>query len=478
MRILIDLQGAQSGSRPRGIGRYSQALAKAILKNRGRHDVFILLNDLFSDAIDEIKRDFAALLPAERVLVFSVPGPAEGFRKGDAWRIQAAELIREKAIYDIAPDVLLVTSLFEGGIDSAVTSVGNLHNSVKTAIVFYDLIPLMNPDRYIPDPQARAWYYRKIESLRRADLLLPISDSARAEAIGALGFDSGRVATIFSAADDRFTANNVSQQDHQAFFDRVGIKRKFVMHTSAFEQRKNFEGLVRAFGLLPKKVRGDFQLVLVMAISHENQIALRRLADDAGLGPDEMVLTGYVHDNELVALYALCTLFVFPPFHEGFGLPALEAMCCGAAVIGSNVTSIPEVIGRADALFDPHSDKSIAQVMRRALSDKAFWKDLKAHAAKQSKLFSWDRSARLALRAIEKLNDAPAKEDARLDSSGILEKIAALEPGVEPSQKDWMAAAGSIVSNDRMLRRRQTEWVKNLSGQVAEVKDLSDDDHP
>ncbi len=476
MRILIDLQGGQSGSRHRGIGRYSKALAKAIVKNRGIHDVFILLSDLFSETIDEIRRDLSAVLPAERVLVFSAPGPVEGLRPGHSWRMQAAELIREKAIYDIAPDVLLITSLFEGGIDNAVTSVGNLHNSVKTAIVLYDLIPYLDPDRYVPDPIARAWYYKKIESLRRADLLLPISDSARGEAIGALGFDGDRAATIFSAADDRFTANNVSQRDHQAFFDRVGIKRKFVMHTSAFEPRKNFEGLVRAFGLLPKTVRQDFQLVLVAAISQENQIALRRLADQAGLGPDEMVFAGHVPDKELVALYALCTLFVFPPFHEGFGLPALEAMCCGAAVIGSNVTSIPEVIGRADALFDPYSDESIAQVMGRALTDKAFYKELKAHAAKQSKVFSWDRSARLALRAMEELKDWPAKEDAPLDSANILEKIGALAPAAQPSQKDWMAAADSITLNNRMVRRWKAEWVKNLSGIVAEVKNVSDDD--
>jgi glycosyltransferase involved in cell wall biosynthesis len=63
-----------------------------------------------------------------------------------------------------------------------------------------------------------------------------------------------------------------------------------------------------------------------------------------------------VSDDELIALYSQCTLFVFPSFHEGFGLPALEAMCCGAAVIGSNTSSIPEVIGKEDALFDPCSD--------------------------------------------------------------------------------------------------------------------------
>ena len=118
-----------------------------------------------------------------------------------------------------------------------------------------------------------------------------------------------------------------------------------------------------------------------------------------------MVVVDYVTDDDLVALYSLCKLFVLPSLHEGFGLPALEAMACGAAVIGSNTTSIPEVIGRNDAMFDPSSAHAIARIMQRALTDQAFHESLRRHGLQQAKKFSWDITARRALKAFETLRD-------------------------------------------------------------------------
>ena len=108
-------------------------------------------------------------------------------------------------------------------------------------------------------------------------------------------------------------------------------------------------------------------------------------------------MTGYVPDQDLIALYNLATLFVFPSKHEGFGLPALEAMACGAPVIGSNTTSVPEVIGWEEALFDPYSAKSIAQKMGFALQDETWRTQLREHGLQQARKFSWDVSAQRQL---------------------------------------------------------------------------------
>lgn len=96
-------------------------------------------------------------------------------------------------------------------------------------------------------------------------------------------------------------------------------------------------------------------------------------------------------------------LFVFASLHEGFGLPILEAMTCGAATIGSNVTSIPEVIGYADALFDPYSVESIKEKLHQALSDEIFLNKLKQHAMVQASKFSWDKAGISALNRFEQL---------------------------------------------------------------------------
>jgi Glycosyltransferase len=128
---------------------------------------------------------------------------------------------------------------------------------------------------------------------------------------------------------------------------------------------------------------------------------LEHVIEKAGLTKNDVIITGYVPDDELIAMYNLCELFIFPSLHEGFGLPVLEAMSCGAPVIGSNTTSIPEVIGREDALFDPYSVDSIANKIKEVLTDENFRNELREYAIKRSKEFSWDKSAKIALEAFE-----------------------------------------------------------------------------
>jgi glycosyltransferase involved in cell wall biosynthesis len=100
--------------------------------------------------------------------------------------------------------------------------------------------------------------------------------------------------------------------------------------------------------------------------------ALETLAKEKGLKAEELVLTGFVPEEDLLTLYGLCKAFVFPSWHEGFGLPALEAMTCGRAVIGANTSSLPEVRGRDDALFDPMNDTSITEKLAQVLTDDTF----------------------------------------------------------------------------------------------------------
>ena len=144
------------------------------------------------------------------------------------------------------------------------------------------------------------------------------------------------------------------------------------MYTAGIDHRKNIEGLIDGYALLPDEIRRNHHLAIVCAAQAEPISAIRQRARKQGLGEDELVLTGFVSDEDLVVLYNICSGFCFPSIHEGFGLPALEAMQCGAATIGSNTSSIPEVIGRADALFDPHDKIDIAGLLHQLLTDANF----------------------------------------------------------------------------------------------------------
>ena len=403
MRIVIDMQGAQTESRFRGIGRYTLSLAQAIVRNRGEHEIMLALSGFFPDTIEPIRAAFDGLLPQENIRVWYAPGPVRERVPRNKWRREAAELVREAFLASIKPDVVHVSSLIEGYMDDAVTSIGRFDTTTPVSVSLYDLIPLLNPAHYLdPDPAYAQYYHRKIEHLRRASLMLAISESSRQEGLAQLGVPDGRVVNISTAADAHFHQLSVSESQARQLREKFGLTRPFVLCTGGADERKNLPRLMRAYARLLPAVREKHQLVLAGKISEGELFRLQAEAKSVGLHPNELRFTGYVTDEELVCLYNLCKLFVFPSWHEGFGLPALEAMSCGAAVIGANTSSVPEVIGREDAMFDPYDETAIGQKLTEVLGNDAFRAELAEHGLEQAKKFSWDESARRAIAAFER----------------------------------------------------------------------------
>jgi glycosyltransferase involved in cell wall biosynthesis len=401
MRIVLDLQACQGSSMHRGIGRYSMALAQAMLRQGPGHDYRIVLNGHFPDSVAQLRRMLDGLLPQSHISTYELPVPLWEQERGNSWRLRAAEQLREYHLASLRPDVVHMSSLFEGLGENACGSVLHSRGEFDTAITLYDLIPLIRKQTYLTDPGVASWYYRKLQSLKNAELLLAISGHSKREAMDALQLPEQRIVNISSAVDDIFQPRATAPAAAESLRQRYGLKRPFIMYTGGIDYRKNIDGLIEAFSLLPYDLRSRYQLAVVCSVTDAARLQLRQLATRFRLAEDELVLTGFVPDDDLVTLYNLTDLFVFPSLQEGFGLPALEAMSCGAATIGSNNSSIPEVIGRADALFDPTRPNEIAALMQRALTDDGFHASLRAHGLEQAKLFSWDASARKTLDAFE-----------------------------------------------------------------------------
>lgn len=398
MRILVDLQACQSASRRRGIGRYSLALADALVAIAGPHEVSLLLNASFPSAIDDLRAHFASAIPRERIHTFATPRPLAAIERANAWRARVSEPIRDAFIESLRPDAVLVSSLFEGFVDDAAMSIPP-HSTALHAVTLYDLIPLLR-DGVLGTANARDWYARKLAFLRRADLLLAISEHARAEAIRELEVPEERIVAISTAADAVFRPHAHDERSVRDLRRRYRIDADYVLYAGGFDERKNVRSLIAAYGELPEALRARHRLVLAGPVDERERGELARVAARAALRDGECIWTGYVSDEELALLYGDCTAFAFPSLHEGFGLPVLEAMSCGAAVVASNATSIPEVVGRHDALFDPNDAASIADRLAHVLGDGAFRRDLQAYGLARASTFSWQTTARRALEAL------------------------------------------------------------------------------
>jgi glycosyltransferase involved in cell wall biosynthesis len=424
MRIAIDMQGAQTESRFRGIGRYTLSLALAMARNRGSHDIFLVLNGMFAETIEPIRAAFDGILPQSNIRVWYGPSSAQTSGNVMAWQHKASVNIREAFIASLRPDVLHVTSLFEGYADGAITSIGSVDSMIPTAVTLYDLIPLLNADTYLkPRPNYRQYYLRQIDFLKRANAWLAISESSANEGRRALQLPWGAVVNISAACDAVFSPQPIQEDRKRMLFSRLRVTRPFVLYSGGADPRKNLPRLIRAYASLPTMVRELHQLVLVGKIHESLVYELHQTARSAHLGEQDMLVTGYVSDEDLAMLYSTCATFVLPSIHEGFGLPALEAMACGAAVIGSSSTSLPEVIGRQDALFDPYDEAAMSALLEKVLSDKVFHSDLAAHGLRQAQLFSWDKTAQLALGALESMYAATPSKTSKLGYQNLLPEL-------------------------------------------------------
>ena len=459
MRILIDLQGAQTSSRFRGIGRYSLGITKGILRNSQGHEILLLLNGFHPDQIESIRSELCGLISLDRLLVWEGVGPT-GFADPDnRWRQQASELIRESFITQLQPDVVLITTLFEGYLDDFAASIGALDDSVPVAVIFYDLIPFLYPDHYLSDPVISKWYAERLETLKKADFLLSISKASMSEAIDHLGVQENQIVNISSAISEDMAVHDSAGDS--LLLKRLGIRKPFLMYTSATDARKNHLRLIEAYAKLDPSIRKGHQLVFAGGMPVDHRLHFQAHAKKQGLSGKELIFTGELTDDELKALYCQCVAFVFPSWHEGFGLPILEAMQFNKAVIASNQSSIPEILEHDEALFDPFDVDSISGKIHLVLTDSQFRESLERNSRERKNIFSWDRSAKTAIDALENWISANGAVGDRssLKGSGhqntdkLIERVAQLKlPHIE---LDLLRASEAICQNSRSPDQRQ-----------------------
>jgi glycosyltransferase involved in cell wall biosynthesis len=241
----------------------------------------------------------------------------------------------------------------------------------------------------VPGARALQWA-RDFARYRSAGRVIAISNSTRNDLIAYLGLAPERVDVVHSGVDhDRFSAQPVPGE-RERMVARLGFDAPFLLCLGASDLRKNLPLLVRAYGR--SGAAADVNLVFAGPISARQRKRLERAIASASVAGRVHVL-GYIEEALLVALFRHCLAYVFPSSYEGFGLPILEAMACGAPTLTSTLSALGEVAGNAALTLPALDEDLLASGIARIVSDGALRASLRERGLLHVKAFTWERCA-------------------------------------------------------------------------------------
>ncbi|MEA2972279.1 MAG: hypothetical protein QOG82_737 [Actinomycetota bacterium] len=268
---------------------------------------------------------------------------------------------------------------------------------------WYDAIPLVHPDPYLADPCEKDCYIRGLGVVMGADRLLAISGASRDDAVRLLGRAPDSVDVAWPIPDGCFRPMAAAERDQALarLRGRLRLPERYGLSVTFPHFTKNLDRLLRGYARLAPDLRAQVPLVLVFDPGPAGRLGFTGHLAHLGIDGD-VVVTGIVSDRELAALYGGATVVVHPSRHEGFGLPVVEAMRCGAPVVTTNVSCLPEVAGGAALLVDPDDEDGFAQAIESVVDDPALAADLRQRGFANAARFDVDQLRRGTLASYEK----------------------------------------------------------------------------
>ena len=278
-----------------------------------------------------------------------------------------------------------------------------LWGDCPSVLTVHDLSTLMHPDTHTA---RNVWRARRRLPLmaRRASAIITPTEAVRREVCARLRAGPEKVFAVHEAA--RAVFRPAPREESAALLRSLGVGDDFILAVGTIEPRKNLKTLVRAFAELLRwggAARGDLQLVIAGRRGWLNEEFTSEVERSGVRG--RVVFTGYVTDEQLRALYSSCRAFAYPSLYEGFGLPVLEAMACGAPVVAGRIASVAEVAGGAALLVPPRDAGALARALTELLDDAGACARLSAAGREHAALFSWERAARQTLDIYERVTE-------------------------------------------------------------------------
>jgi glycosyltransferase involved in cell wall biosynthesis len=371
VRVAFDARHLQTVARVRGIGRYSRNLLAAFAR-LSPHDVEWTLLRL---------RNFppadAGLLPSHREI--------------GAFRLRRPELSM------LALDPLMLSFELAGaGLDIYHSTQLSLpaRRSFRAVITVHDLAPLIWPAHYLRLPYARIGHAWQYALARRADAVIAVSEATRQDVVERLGVDESRVRVVPEAVDESF-APPAREEGQRLAHERFGVPSRYVLYVGQFDPRKNVAGLLRAFAAAAAS-DPDLRLVVVGELGKLASHLRAALASER-VPRERVVITGFVDDATLAALYTGAECLLHAALLEGFGLTALESLAAGTPVVAYAGGAVGEVVGDAGLLVRSGDEEALAVALCQLLGDDALRATLAARTRQRAGAFSWDRAARSTL---------------------------------------------------------------------------------
>ncbi len=274
----------------------------------------------------------------------------------------------------------------------------SLNANIKTLLVIHDIA-----FEHFPETTGKlnGWYMRKFspQFAHRADRIATVSGFSKQDIVKTYGIDAGKVDVVYNGSKEIYRPQSTG--DAGQVLARYGITGKYFIYAGAIQPRKNIARMLQAFDLFRKENPDSAQLVIAGRKAWQYEDVIH--AHEQMQFKNDVIFTGHLSTWDLSALMSQSLALVYVSRFEGFGIPIIEAMNSGTAVITSNVSSMPEVAGDAALLVDPDSVSETAGAMLKIAKDPQFREGLIAKGNIQKQKFSWDKTADLLWQSVEKI---------------------------------------------------------------------------
>jgi glycosyltransferase involved in cell wall biosynthesis len=266
--------------------------------------------------------------------------------------------------------------------------------SGRIVVTVHDVIPLVLP-HYHRGRQSDVYSRFMAATVRRADRIITVSEHSRSDIVRVLRVPEDRVCVTYEAVDERFLPDRIRQEEKSELGERYGLPERFFLYLGGAERRKNILLLLKAWHIAKARLR-DLEVHLVIVADFPPPDALYPdipgMVRSFGLAED-IVLVAQVEEEDKPSLYRAALGFCFPSLYEGFGFTPLEALACGAPVICSDATSLPEIVGGAAWLLPPDDAGLWAEAIIRLADSPAERATLSQRGPERARQFSWRRTA-------------------------------------------------------------------------------------